>query len=133
MVNAIKAGRIHVITHPGNPIFPIVPEVVANAAAEYNVALEVNNSSFVHSRKGSEQTCNEIIKFARKYDAPMSIGSDAHIAYDVGIFNKSIEMLKANNYPAERIINRTVESLFDYLETKEKYLRNDFAEILTCK
>ena len=132
MLNTIKSGRVHVITHPGNPKFPIEAEVIAKAAAEYNVALEVNNSSFVHSRAGSEQTCSEIIKFARKYDAPMSLGSDAHIAYDIGIFNKAIGMLRANNFPSERIINRTVASLFDYLETKSKYLKDDFTEILNA-
>lgn len=130
MVNAIRSGKVHVITHPGNPKFPIDPVAIAKAAAECNVALEVNNSSFVHSRKGSHTTCSEIIKMAKKYDAPMSIGSDAHIAYDVGRFDKAIEMLVSNGYPTERIINRTIDSLFDYLESKNRFLRSDFSEIL---
>jgi putative hydrolase len=130
MLNTIKSGHVHVITHPGNPKFPIDPEVIVKASAEYNVALEVNNSSFMYSRKGSEKTCNIIIELAKKYDAPLSIGSDSHIGYSIGKVEKAVDIIKANNYPMDRVINRTVDSLFDYLAAKGKYLNDDFSEIL---
>lgn len=130
MLNTIKNGLVHVITHPGNPKFPIDPVTIVKASAEYNVALEVNNSSFVYSRTGSEVSCSEIIRLAKKYDAPLSVGSDAHIAYDIGRVDLAIKMIKDNHYPMDRVINKTVESLFSYLETKGKNLRSDFIDIL---
>jgi hypothetical protein len=40
------------ISHPGNPKFPIDIPAVAEAAAKHHVALEINNSSFLSSRIG---------------------------------------------------------------------------------
>jgi putative hydrolase len=56
MIATIASGNVHIISHPGNPKFPIDIQAVAQAAAKHRVALEINNSSFVHSRKGSEAT-----------------------------------------------------------------------------
>ncbi len=127
MINAIASGEVHAITHPGNPAFPIDHKAVVLAAAKHNVALEVNNSSFVYSRKGSVETCGEIITLAKRFDAPLSVGSDSHIAYNVGNFEKSLAMINAAQYPTERIINRTITSLFEYLTSKGRpQIRTDF-------
>lgn len=130
MVNTIATGRVDIITHPGNPKFPIDPETIVRAAKKYNVALEINNSSFLHSRRGSEITCSEIIQLAKEYDAPLSIGSDAHIAFDIGRVEKSLEMLDKNGYPIASVINMTAKSLLEYLDSRGKPLWREFSSII---
>ena len=60
LIATIASGNVHIISHPGNPKYPIDIQAVAQAAAKHRVALEINNSSFVHSRKGSEANCREV-------------------------------------------------------------------------
>ncbi len=126
LVNVIGSGLVDVITHPGNNAFPIDFEAVVLAAAKHNVALEVNNSSFLYSRKGSEESCGEIVRLAKELGAPVSVGSDAHSAWDLGRFDKSIELLEAHDFPSEKIINRTPESLFAFLASRGKDIASEF-------
>ena len=45
MIATIASGNVHIISHPGNPKYPIDIQAVALAAAKHRVALEINNSS----------------------------------------------------------------------------------------
>ena len=45
MIAVMASGKVHIISHPGNPEYPIdIPAVVAAAKARH-VALEVKNTS----------------------------------------------------------------------------------------
>ena len=76
---------MHIISHPGNPRYPIDIPVEA-AAAKYEVALELNNSSFTHSRKGSEANCRTIAAAVRDAGGWLALGSDSHVAFSLGNF-----------------------------------------------
>jgi hypothetical protein len=65
MIAAMASGKVHMISHPGNPKFPVDIPAIAEAAARYQVALEINNSSFVSSRVGSEDNCRAIAAAVR--------------------------------------------------------------------
>lgn len=56
MIATMANGLVHIISHPGNPKYPIDIQAVAEAAARYDVALELNNSSFTTSRLGVNRT-----------------------------------------------------------------------------
>lgn len=118
MINAMKNGIVHIITHPGNPKFPIDVEAVAEAAFKYNVALEINNSSFLHSRVGSDVNCRAVAQAVKDAGGFVSIGSDAHIAYNLGCFDKSLEILKDVDFPEERVLNRSPATLLSFLESR---------------
>lgn len=94
MINTIKNPYVDIIVHPGNPEFPININKVVEAAKEYNVNIEINNSSFTVSRRGSEANCIRIAKKAALIEAPIVIGSDAHSAFYVGTFDKAVETVK---------------------------------------
>lgn len=115
MVNAIKSGHVDVISHPGNPSYPIDIETVVKAAAEYEVALEVNNSSFICSRTGSKDNCIELVKLAKQYDAPIVMGSDSHVAFTLGGFEQSLAIIEQAQYPVEKLINRSPQALLAFL------------------
>ncbi len=126
MVNTIASGMVDVITHPGNPNYPIDIEQVVAAAVKYNVALEVNNSSFATSRKGSEANCLAIIQAAKAQGAQLVLGSDAHVAFDLGEFSLALELIEQAEFPHERILNRTPEALLSFLASRGRTSVQDF-------
>lgn len=114
MVAAIKNPHVHVITHPGNPKFPVDLETVVRAAKDCNKALELNNSSFT-VRPGSFPVCSQIAKLAKKYNILVSINSDAHICYNVGENAKAVALASKEGIRKSQIINSSSSELSEYL------------------
>lgn len=102
-IHAIESGFCQILGHPGNPNFPIDFEEVIRAARDHNVVLEINNSSFVHSRSGSEPHCIQLLELIDQLDWKVSFGSDAHVAFDVGSFDQCIAKAAAVGFPESRV------------------------------
>lgn len=129
IIAAMAAGDVHIISHPGNPKFPIDIQAVAAAAAKYQVALELNNSSFTHSRKGSEANCRAIAEAVRDAGGYLALGSDSHIALTLGDFERCQEILDEVNFPEDRILNATPRRLLDFLEARGRAPIGELAEL----
>lgn len=109
LVNAIQNPYVDIIAHPGNPKYPIIQEEVVKAAQKHGKILEINNGTFLGSRKGSYENCLNIARLAKRYGVMLSIGSDAHIAFDIGRFDKAYEIIMEAEVPEELIVNTSVE------------------------
>lgn len=120
MVSAIRRGQIDVIGHAGNPNFPIDIDAIVKAAAENHVLVELNNSSFISSRRGSEPNCLAIAEAARDYGAYITLGSDAHIAFSIGRFNECLNVVKKVDFPVERLVSTHAAKLLDFLSDRGK-------------
>lgn len=118
LLNAMRGGRVDVVCHPGNPAFPIDVEAVVRAAVEHGVALEINNSSFGPSRKGSGPHCRVIAEAARDLGALVVMSSDAHFAASVGGFSDAWALLEQVRFPAERILNASPGAFLGFLERR---------------
>lgn len=129
MVNTIKSGQVHIISHPGNPKFPIDIEAVTRTAAQHHVALELNNSSFTHSRKGSEPNCIAIAKAVKAAGGLLSLGSDSHIAYTLGDFDRCIDIINQIDFPLEQVLNTSPRRLLDFLKFRGRASIPEFAEL----
>lgn len=122
IIGAIKNKYVDIIAHPGNPVFPIDIEEVLRAAREYNVLIEINNSSLGLSRTGSEENCKRIAEAAACNGNMIALGSDAHICFAVGEFDKALELVKNAGIQDEYIINTHENKLKDFLRRKGKLL-----------
>lgn len=120
LIATITSGAVQIITHPGNPKYPIDIMEVAKAAVSSNVALEMNNSSFIHSRVGSEKNCIEIAKAVRDAGGLIALGSDSHIALSLGNFDQVLNILVQIDFPEERILNTTPRKVLDFLQSHGK-------------
>lgn len=127
LVNTIKSGRVDIITHPGNPSYPIDIQAVVEAAAEYNVALEVNNASLLHSREGSRPYCVTLVQAVKKVGGIISLGSDSHFASYLGDFSQAQRLLDEVNFPVDRILNNNVSTLLTFLESRGHIVPCDWA------
>ncbi|WLD56712.1 phosphatase [Salinispirillum sp. LH 10-3-1] len=130
VIKAIESGRCQIIGHPGNPSYPINQEEVVRAARDHNVVLEINNSSFVASRLGSEPQCILLMELIDRLDWKVSFGSDAHIAYSVGDFSTSIAKAESIGFPVERIVNRDAKSFLSFLGEHNKPVATELKEWL---
>ena len=111
ILKAMDNKNVDIIGHPGNPAFEIDIDAVVKRAKEKDVLIEINNSSFRTSRIGSYDNCYKIAKKAKEVGATMVIGSDAHICYDIGNFEKAHELIQKLQIPDDLILNLWPEKL----------------------
>lgn len=114
--------NVHIIGHSGNPRFPIHIEQLVKKAKDKNILIEINNSSSIRSRMGSEENCEKIALLCKAYNHKIILNSDAHTCFDIGGFNDALKMLNKINFPEELIINAHKDEFIDYLKSKGKNL-----------
>ncbi|MGG2142534.1 phosphatase [Symbiopectobacterium sp. RP] len=118
LIATMASGNVHIISHPGNPKYPIDIAAVAQTAAHYDVALELNNSSFMHSRKGSGPNCRAIAEAVPDAGGRLALGSDSHIAFTLGDFTHCERIVQEIDFPQERILNVSPRRVLDFLEQR---------------
>lgn len=123
MIRAMQNPWVDAIVHPGNPEYPVDYEKVVQAAVEYDVALEINNSSLTVSRKGSHPNCDHIAAFMKQYGAKLILGSDSHYCDTVGEFTAALALIEKYDFPPEQVLNSSVEQIATHLR-RRKEMRN---------
>lgn len=123
VVNALDNPYVDVIGHPGNPYFPVDFETVVKQAQKRGKMLEVNNHSFV-VREGSNVTCRQVIRLCKEYGVPILVSSDAHVCFNIGVFDQAKAILKEENFPEELIYSRNRQAFEAYLEKKGQRLKS---------
>ncbi|MCR1899096.1 phosphatase [Irregularibacter muris] len=118
LLNTMENEHVDIISHPGNPIFPIDKKKFVMGAKKTNTLVEINNSSFINSRKGSEKNCYEIAMLCKKHRVPIIINSDSHISFDVGKFDEAIKLVKDIEMQEDLIINTCIDGFENYLGGK---------------
>ncbi|CAG9297527.1 phosphatase [Celerinatantimonas diazotrophica] len=129
LINAMKNGLVDVIGHPGNPNYPIDINAVVEAAAHYRVLIELNNSSFLGSRRGSHKNCLAIAEAARDSGTWITLGSDSHIAYTVGQFAECIDIIEQVQFPLERLVSTHAGKLLDFLAERGKTTMGEYHQL----
>ena len=122
MLNALDKNKeiVEIVGHLGNPNYPIDYAAVVKKAKELDIMIEINNSSITgSSRAGSSENCKTIAKLCKEYGTKIILTSDAHICFDIGNFEKSIEMLKSIEFPEDLIMNEPLK-LINHFKNKGK-------------
>lgn len=121
VIGVMRNPHVCIIGHPDNPQYPIDFDRVAQAAADNHVLLELNNSSYRAGgyRTGSRENAKIMLATCKKYNTSVIMGSDAHIAFDVGNHELSQAVVDENNFPAELVVNTDTKKFFDVLEYRK--------------
>ncbi len=117
-IEAIKNPRVRMITHPANLYYPVDLLAIVQAAAENNVILEVNASSFDeyrYGKRGSLEKTVEMCRLAKKYNVAISLNSDAHFYTDVGNIQALNQVVKEADLKKEDIINSSADTVEEFL------------------
>jgi len=120
ILKAMDNPNVNILGHIGNPKFPIHEEEIVKKAIEKNILIELNNSSFVSSRLGSDVNCTKIVKLCKEFGQRIIVNSDAHFCYSIGNFSVAEKILKDVDMPEELIINTNRTMLIDFLHEKGK-------------
>ncbi|MCR5084359.1 MAG: PHP domain-containing protein [Succinivibrionaceae bacterium] len=112
----IASGEVDIITHLGNPAYPIIPEEVLRCALVHQVAIEINATSGVNSRPGSHGNCVELARLCARLGNVVSLGSDAHIHFSLGNFEEAERVIGEAGLPDAQIINRDPLAVLEFLK-----------------
>ena len=121
MVEAMQNPFVDIVVHPGNPEYLVDEETIVKAAVQYNVALEVNNSSLTVSRKGSLPHCDQIVSLAKAYGAKLIVGSDSHYCETVGEFSVAAALLDKHGILPEQVLNTSLEKILAHLNRRTNH------------
>jgi len=122
----MASGRVQILGHPGNAQAPLDIEEVVRAAKAYGVAIEINNSTFLTpSRRGSEENCARFCELGLKHGVAFVISSDAHIRYDLGVFDGALDLVRRQGLDESNIVNTDSKKMIAFLQRKGK-LKNDY-------
>lgn len=121
VIKAIEKYPVNIIAHPYRLDFPIIVEEVIKVALLHNTLLEINNSIF----KTTEYNLNDelilqtrkMITVAKQNGWKLIIGSDAHIASEVGDNSNILKYWKTLNLDDSLIIS-SVNQLQEFTNTK---------------
>jgi putative hydrolase len=116
-LNVIKNKKANIIGHPDDLRYDFDIDEVTKAASEYNVAIGVNDASQRMGR-GNPERIKAILESCKKNNTKIICSSDAHIALDVGNFNKIMPIIKEIKFPEELIINTSKEKVLQFFGIK---------------
>ena len=111
VIEAIKNPYVNIIGHPDEDLYSLDYEAICQAAKEYNVLLELNNSSLRSTsfRAGARENDIKLLETCKKYGNSISLGSDAHYKDLIACFDEVDELIQLTNFPEELIINTSVD------------------------
>ncbi|GGK37409.1 phosphatase [Aliivibrio fischeri] len=131
LIKVIRSNRVDALGHLGNPNFDFDFEAVIACAAEYNVAIELNNTSLKgETRIGSIDRCYEIAKVAKKLGAYVTTGSDAHFCEDIGKFSKVEQLIDDIDFPLDKVITHTPKQFLDFLALRGRAPIEEFKKLM---
>lgn len=116
-IGAMKNPYINIIGHPDDGRYEIDYERLVAAAKETGVLLEINNNSLNPDgfRQNAEPNDREILRLCKEQQVPVILGSDAHVATDIGRHERCVRLLEALDFPEELVANRSVEALMQHI------------------
>ena len=103
--------KVCLVSHPDDDHTPLDYEMLVAAAKKYNVALEVNNSSFLKKEKrlNCVENYREMLRLCRQHRVPVIVSSDAHDPFFVRRFEEACEFLNEEDFDRELLVNTSVE------------------------
>lgn len=116
-LKTMEHQHVNVIGHPDDGRFQVDYKALVEGAKEYDVLLEVNNSSLspISWREGARENYCKMLEYCKEYRAPIVVNSDAHADLDVGNHSLAQEILAEVNFPEELVVNAHPEMLRKYL------------------
>lgn len=118
LLRAIENPLVDIIAHPGNPRYPLDYEKVVEEAVNRGKVIEINNSSFAVSRKGSKENCRLIAQEVKKQGGWVVVSSDAHFCEEVGEFREARNLLEEIGFSSHQVLNSTKDNIERFLNRK---------------
>ncbi len=116
-VRALADPKVLILGHSGRAGVPFDVDAVLCAAKERGKLIEINEHSFArHYGSSTHNTCRRIAERCAELGVMIATGSDAHIACDIGRFDKTFALLEEIHFPTELIATRDAHTFLRVCE-----------------
>ncbi|EOR20210.1 MULTISPECIES: phosphatase [Clostridium] len=117
LISCMKHEKVFFVSHPDDDNTPLDYQKLVIAAKEYNVALEVNNSSLL--KKNQRLNCvdnyKKMLNLCNQYGVHIIINSDAHDPSCVGDFSEADKLLNEVGFDNELILNTSIDKFKKFI------------------
>ena len=117
-IRVLENPLVDILGHSGTPEFSYDIDKVLLTAKRLDKMIEVNNSTFT-VRPQSLENCKKIALRCKELGVYITIGSDAHVCYDVGRFDAALKMLREIDFPEALIANASLERFIGILNKRK--------------
>ncbi|MBN2189344.1 MAG: PHP domain-containing protein [Chitinispirillaceae bacterium] len=117
---------VDILSHPNDPLYPLDYKIVAKKAKETGMALELNNSKILYKRSTPGDAL-DLIHACKEAGCFMAVNSDTHALHELGRDDEVRPLLEKAGFPAEFIVNRTLESTEKFIEGRRGLKREAVA------
>lgn len=120
LISCMKHPRVFGVSHPDDDHTPLDYEALVDAAKEYHVALEVNNSSLwkPDKRLNCVKNYETMLSLCREKGVPILVDSDAHDPLEVGELSLAKALLERVDFPEELILSLQAERFKSFIGMK---------------
>lgn len=119
-IRAMQNPYTDMMVHPGRPDFELDLERIAHASAQFNIPVEINNSSLAPEKGGAWDNCLRFAQYMEHYKGSVILGSDAHFWDRVGVFTHALEVVNEAGIPEQQILNTSPERVLEYLAQRRE-------------
>ena len=124
MMKAIsKNPAIDIITHPDSGSYPVNFTQLCDKAREAGVAVEINNSRIMLARC-PEERMRRLIRTCKESGCLIAVNSDTHAIGELGRDEDVRPLIDSEGFPAERIVNHSIESVDAWIKSRIHNKRN---------
>ena len=118
VVRAMQNPYVQIISHPGDGTADLDFERLVQVSKETHTLLEINNHSLAPIRHKTVARPNNlaILKYAKQYEVPVILGSDAHFSTMIADYSRILPLLAETGFPEDLIINNNVDKFLGYLK-----------------
>jgi putative hydrolase len=126
-IKVIQNPLVKMFSHPydgtkgGANNLDLDMEIICKEASSNGVALEINASYFYKESRFTPEMIkkiNEMILYAKKYNAKLIMNSDAHSAFEVGKFEEVIEKFSEFNLSEKDFMNNDFKEIEEFFGVK---------------
>ena len=117
LIECMKNPKVKLVSHPDDDHTPLDYPRLVQAALQYHVALEVNNSSLVKKdqRLNCCQNYRTMLALCQQYRVPIVVDSDAHDPSWVGRQDLACALLESVGFDEELVLNADLARLKSFL------------------
>ena len=122
-LGAMKNPKVFMLGHPDDGSFASDFDMIACAAKEQKVLIELNEASLNPGgyRKNAIENAHRLMAACKRFGTRIIVSSDAHSEPEILQHQNAWKLLQELDYPEELIANNSVEKTLVWLEERKRY------------
>ncbi len=120
VIGAIENKYVNKLGNLDDGYYKLDFDEIAKAAKEYNVAIEINNSSLLEDsfRINSRENILTMLEKCDKYSTNIIMNTDTHYVTSIGDISRAEKVVKESKFDEELLLNYKLDNLEYFINTK---------------